>query len=861
MTTHSLQSVRTEYKGGPCRIAFKSRAILAAFTQIYRFTLRLLLFTILALVSATDTFSQSPNILWITAEDMSPTLGCFGDTYATTPNIDDLAQQSVTYTNAFATAPVCSPSRSCLITGCYAPSLGTHHMRSAQKIPDFIHGFPSYLRKAGYYTSNNVKTDYNTADAARLIKESWDESSDAAHWRNRKDETQPFFSVFNIMTSHQSRSMVWSQERFRDEVQSKLTPSQVHDPENAPVPSYYPDNMVTRRIVARYYDCVTAMDKRVGEILRQLKDDGLEEDTIVFFYSDHGSGMPRHKRLLHDSGMHVPLIIRFPRKYGHLAPRRKGTTVDQLVSFVDFPPTVLALAGIDAPDYMQGQSFLGKGSTKRQYVFGHRDRIDEVFDLGRSVRNKRYLYIRNYMPHLSHNQFSSYSDLSEIRHELYRIAARDAIEPMSSAQRQYAGPAKPTDELYDCIADPDNTNNLASTAEFRQELLKMRTALDRHIEESHDLGFVPESYSAGLYKDTTQWEAARLGEGDAKHHKAFEARRDLAFPTNDAVVDDLRSDDASTRYWAAMSVRSFAQKEVSDELIRELKLATNDDIPAVRIEAASTLCRLGYINDALSTMVKALEDEDLNVVLHATRAIELLGKRAQSAEAAMKAVAARTDKLQAETTGAVFVQTGEQDLAMFCSFSAHGFLTRLKQGEWQELIASDTSSSWKNTTGDVRFGASEVAMDSAGKNLWIVHDDEFDDFELTAEVKMPFDDYNAGIGFRIRDKENGKIEGYQCEVAEELSGMLYAIGSGGWVWPKTDEQKSQFFDKVGAAFQQGRWNHFRVICQGDHIRIWVNGIKATDIRDKRHVKGSIALQHHGKGGTHRYRNVRIRTLQ
>ena len=385
-----------------------------------------------------------PNILWITAEDMSPTLGCFGDEYATTPNIDRLAEESVRYTRAFATAPVCSPSRSCLITGCYATSLGTQQMRSAFPLPDAIRGFPAYLREVGYYTSNNFKTDYNTSSADRVIAESWNESSATAHWRKQKSRSpneakKPFFSVFNIMTSHQSRSMVWTQSRFRSEVQSKLSQAAVHDPDKAPIPPYYPDTTVTRRIVARYYDCVTAMDQQVGELLHQLDEDGLSDNTIVFFYSDHGSGIPRHKRLLHDSGMHVPLLVRFPKKWQHLAPKKPGKSTDRLVSFVDFAPTVLKLAGIKPKSYMQGTAFLGEGASakdaQRDYVFGHRDRIDEVIDLSRSVRDKRFLYIRNYMPHQSWNQFSAYSDMSEIRHELYRVAEQGDGHTSSSALR------------------------------------------------------------------------------------------------------------------------------------------------------------------------------------------------------------------------------------------------------------------------------------------------------------------------------------------------------------------------------------------------------------------------------------------
>ena len=312
------------------------------------------------LLPAASSAADTPNILWITAEDMSPTLGCYGDAYATTPNLDAFAKGAVRYTRAFAAAPVCSPSRSTLITGIWAPNLGTSQMRSTFPLPPDVKGFPTYLREAGYFTTNSVKTDYNTSDEPRLIKESWDESSDAAHWRSalRKDG-QPFFAVFIHTVTHQSRTMVWPYPVFKAAVQSALKPAEIHDPAKATVPAYYPDTEIVRREIARFYDCVTVMDAEVGKLLQQLEEDGLADDTIVFFYSDHGSGMPRHKRLLHDTGMRVPLLVRFPEKYKHLAPAAAGETVDSLVTFADFAPTVLSLASVPVPEAMQGEIFLG----------------------------------------------------------------------------------------------------------------------------------------------------------------------------------------------------------------------------------------------------------------------------------------------------------------------------------------------------------------------------------------------------------------------------------------------------------------------------------------------------------------------
>ena len=353
---------------------------------------------------------------------MSPVLGYLGDAYAITPNIDALALESVIYTNAFATAPICSPSRAALINGMIASVQGTHQMRSAYPLPDAWKGFPSYLREAGYYTTNNVKTDYNSGNASAITEASFDLNSDTADWRERNDG-QPFFSIFNLMVSHQSRAMVWPYEQFIDEVQSQLSAEEIHEPESAPVPPYYPDTPIVRKTIARFYDCVTVMDKEVGHILQKLKDDGLWDDTIVFFYSDHGSGLPRHKRTALDSGMLVPLLVRFPEKYKHLAPAEPGTTTDRLVNFEDFGPTALSLANVLPPDYMQGIPFLGPfEGPERNYVFGHRDRVDEAIDMVRIVRNKRYLYVRNYMPHISYNQPVAYPDLGEIRAEFYTMA-------------------------------------------------------------------------------------------------------------------------------------------------------------------------------------------------------------------------------------------------------------------------------------------------------------------------------------------------------------------------------------------------------------------------------------------------------
>jgi len=601
-----------------------------------------------------------PNLLWITCEDMSANLGCWGDSYARTPTLDRLAAEGVRYTNAFATAPVCSPARSCLITGVYASSLGTMHLRSQFPIPKTMKGFPSYLRAAGYYCTNNVKTDYNTANERAIIQASWDACSGKAHWRGRKDG-QPFFSVFNDTVTHQSRSMVWPYRQFQQKVQSHLAPDERHDPAKAPVPPYYPDTPVTRRTVARYYDCITAMDKNVARILKELQDDGLADDTIVFFYSDHGAGLPRHKRLVLDSGLHVPLIIRFPGKYQHLAPAAPGETVDRLVSFVDFAPTMLSLVSLPIPEYMQGVAFLGPAAgTPRTCVYGHRDRVDEAYDLARSVRDKRYLYVRNYMPHLSYNQPSAYSDQGEIRGEITRLAAEGKLQ---GPQLHYAGPTRPPEELYDAANDPRQLHNLAESAKHQTVLETMRRLHRTWMADSRDVAFLPEVELWKRSEGTTPYDMARA-EGNYAQERVIEAAG-LVGRGPEALrrqVEWLGDADAAVRYWAAIGLRALGPGAAP--AAHALAKALDDPAPNVRIEAAGALVALDRPEAAMPLLIQELADADANVALHAARTLQLLGEKARPALDALRAAAKRA-------------RTRKGPIALFIRFSTEAALNRL----------------------------------------------------------------------------------------------------------------------------------------------------------------------------------------
>ncbi|MGY8793524.1 MAG: family 16 glycoside hydrolase, partial [Woeseiales bacterium] len=624
-----------------------------------------------------------PNILWITVEDMSPTLGCYGDNFARSPNLDAFAKESVLYTNAFAVSPVCSPSRSTLITGMFNASMGTNQMRSSNNIPTEVKGFPSFLRGAGYYTSNNVKTDYNCAENKRLIEESWNLSSAEAHWKDRKS-SQPFFSVFNDMTTHQSRTMVWPYSVFQQHVQSRLSKQEISDSAAVPLPPYYPDTPVVRREMARYYDCVSVMDKNVGRLLDQLEEDGLADDTIVFFYSDHGSGMPRHKRLLLDSGMRVALMVHFPKKYQHLAPAAPGTRLDRLVSFVDFAPTVLNLAGQTIPDYMQGIPFLGpKSETERETVYGTRDRVDEVMEMARSVRDKQFLYIRNYMPHLSYNQPSVFSDLGEIRNEITRIAKSD-FGSLTGPQQVYAGPRKPVEEFYDCIADPDNIVNLLDfkrnpenihnllavernpklNPEHQAALQRLRAAYAKTRSEIQDVGVLPESVMHDLVREG-KMPIRDIIEGKTNHapdlNSAWSAADFVGTPANHTFFNFLSSSNAAERYWGIVGLRvAFANGKTQHDLAARHLTDTAAD---VRIEAASWLAESSdrYHDRALESLIKDTALEDWWSALRACRAIELLGPKAESLLPPMKELYAKHRN-----------QPGDQ--SFFLAFSSGAFL-------------------------------------------------------------------------------------------------------------------------------------------------------------------------------------------
>jgi N-sulfoglucosamine sulfohydrolase len=429
-------------------------------------------------VQAQPAANSRPNILWISAEDFSPDMGCYGDGYARTPNLDRLAAQGARYTHAFSVAPVCAPSRSAIITGMYPTTIGTMHMRSQGVPPPNVRCFTEYLRAAGYYCTNNVKTDYNFA--APLT--AWDQNSNRAHWRGR-ESGQPFFAVFNLTVSHESQIRT-EPEVFQRQTRA-LKPEERHDPAKAVLPPYYPDTPVVRNDWARYYDLGTAMDYQAGEILRQLEADGLADNTVVFFWGDHGRGLPRAKRWPYGSGTHVPLLVRWP---GTIP---AGEVRSELVSLFDLAPTALSIAGVKPPAHLQAQAFLGphRAGRPREYVVSHRDRMDETYDIIRAVRDSRYRYIRNFQPQKPYAQYIDYMEKMPTMQELRRLNKEGGL---AGPQRLFFLPEKPEEELYDSEADPHEVRNLAADPAHRQALRRLRATLTRWMKDTKDLGLVPE---------------------------------------------------------------------------------------------------------------------------------------------------------------------------------------------------------------------------------------------------------------------------------------------------------------------------------------------------------------------------------
>lgn len=429
-----------------------------------------------------------PNILWISCEDISPNLGCYGDPHAITPNLDQLAHDGVRFSRAFTPAGVCAVVRSGVITGMFPPSIGSQHMRSRIIPPADVKAFPELLREAGYFTSNRSKTDFQFESTNNI----WDaQGNKHGDWRDRSDPDQPFFSVVNFTVCHESQ--VRHGEEKHTQVIRQIGEDNRHDPDTVAdtVPEYLPNTAAVRKNWAWYHDNITLMDKMAGELLQRLEDDGLADETIVVFWSDHGMGLPRGKRWIYDTGTLIPMIVRWPSKYPAPENLQPGSVRDDLTSVLDLAPTMLDTARIDVPPSMQGRVLFGPAAQPEPpYLFFHRDRMDEVYELQRGARDRRWKYIRNFEPEKTYAQRLDYMDEMPAMRDWRRLAAADRL---TGGQKNWFLTPKPIEELYDTEKDPWELTNLADLPDYAQRLQRMRLATETWQTEIGDTGLIPEA--------------------------------------------------------------------------------------------------------------------------------------------------------------------------------------------------------------------------------------------------------------------------------------------------------------------------------------------------------------------------------
>jgi N-sulfoglucosamine sulfohydrolase len=580
--------------------------------------------------------SDPPNIVWISLEDITPMMGCYGDEYARTPVFDQLAAEGIRYNKAYAPSPVCSPSRSAIITGIYPTSLGTIHHRSHRTGPGFLTMIPTLMREAGYYTTNNAKMDYN------LPGNPWDESSGKAHWRNRPDKEQPFFSVFNFGECHSSITKI-PEDRIVEDRLNRLKPEDFHDPELAPIPPYHPDVPEFRKAWSRYYDAVTQVDYRAGEIIEQLKEDGLWENTIVFVWADHGVGMIRGKHTVWEQGTHVPLIVRFPEKYRHLAPAQPGSVKDDLISLIDLGPSVLDLAGIETPVFMDGRPLLCKSKAEtREYVFAARGRLDSRFEMVRTVRDERYRYHRNFFPHLPYKPHEDYEFGAPVLQKWVELAR---MGKLTGPQEMPALRFKPVEELYDSENDPLLIKNLADDPEYADVLERMRKALHNWMVDTRDLGILEE---AELVKRSegqpSQWDVGQ----DLESYEEILETADLMHQGEAAIPELLvraGDPDAAIRFWAVLSLAVY--RSDAEEVVSGLKAALADESVSVRLSAVEGLFNLQRYEEALPVAMAALDDPIIHARIHAAGILDSqppeANEQLQPAIESLKMAAEKTD--------------------------------------------------------------------------------------------------------------------------------------------------------------------------------------------------------------------------
>lgn len=610
-------------------------------------------------VDADDSRPRRPNVVWIMSEDNSKHyLQHFDPGGVSTPAIEAMAASGVTFDRAFSNAPVCSVARSTLITGCVAPRLGLQYHRPIEmvRLSGNAEMFPALLRDAGYYTSNQSKQDYN----ANWNAPPWDDSGKRASWENRPTPQTSFFHVETHTDSHESRMHFSAAEMAQSPTRTS--------PADVPLPAYLPETDVFRYAAARYRDRMRVIDDRVAKTIDQLERAGVLEDTFVFYFGDHGGVLPRSKGFIYESGLHVPLVVRVPENFRDFVNRPAGSRTRGFVSFVDFAPTVLNLAGVPVPEWMDGRAFLGADVDdaevdSRDTTFGHVDRCDEKIDLVRSVRVGDWKYIRSFEPWHPDSLLNEYRSKMLAQQEWQTLFDEGQLDEVRS---QFFRPRRP-EMLFDLSADPDEVENLADEAQHASKRNELREILTSQLKSTNDLSFLPEA----IFLEEAKSNPVRYGIANAETLHGYIDIANLAVGSVDESIAEcfqvMNAGDPWARYWALVAVGGLTTRpaarvkmQTDEAMLKLLRRRTVDLEPLVAARAAEVLFELTG-EDPRPTLVRSI-----NRSVSPAEALAVM-----NALAAHQAVSASPDKTPIDPIGFLFtVPRGSVLLNRLKNFSA-----------------------------------------------------------------------------------------------------------------------------------------------------------------------------------------------